>query len=254
MIDKRCNRYVQGKIEEKLTEIKARKEEENSPRKLPPVKDENEPSNVSDSEHDLSESSISKTCGIVSTTEGDAIGCFVSCELIADLLGVEMSSDEDATPSLEKDTSSSKKGVVTVSPSGLRRRFKLFKERHAPKEGTISTESLRDICSVTSGFERSLTSDFVEDIESGVDVLEEGGLQEGRCGSDVLAVEEILNEITEHIENIGVDDEKVLHVREMDGSETKEMFNGEDKEVTVFAPVGFVDMRNYIERKPPNYL
>lgn len=63
----------QGKItksvEEKLTEIKARNHEEGSPRKLNPVKDSKESSSLSDSE-ELSESSISKTCGIVSTTEG----------------------------------------------------------------------------------------------------------------------------------------------------------------------------------------
>lgn len=60
-----------GKIEEKLTEIKSRKDEENSPRKLQTVKDEKETaSSVSDSE-DPSESSLSRTCGAVSTTEGN---------------------------------------------------------------------------------------------------------------------------------------------------------------------------------------
>lgn len=72
----KLNTYLlfQGKItksvEEKLTEIKARNHEEGSPRKLNPVKDSKESSSLSDSE-ELSESSISKTCGIVSTTEGE---------------------------------------------------------------------------------------------------------------------------------------------------------------------------------------
>lgn len=71
--------FFQGKItksvEDKITEIKARNNEEGSPQhrakldktsELKIVKDSKE---NSDSE-DLSESSISKTCGIVSTTEG----------------------------------------------------------------------------------------------------------------------------------------------------------------------------------------
>lgn len=59
-------------VEDKLTEIKSRNHEEESPRKLNPVKDSKESSSVSDSE-ELSESSISKTCGGVSTTEGKLI-------------------------------------------------------------------------------------------------------------------------------------------------------------------------------------
>lgn len=63
----------QGKItksvEEKITEIKSRNQEEGSPLKTRSVKDSKDNSSVSDSE-DLSESSISRTCGIVSTTEG----------------------------------------------------------------------------------------------------------------------------------------------------------------------------------------
>lgn len=173
-----------------------------------------------------------------------------------------MSSDDDTTPSLEKDTTPKNKPPLTVTPSAtstassaLRRRFKLFKEKHSPKEGTISTTGLRDICSVTSGIQRNLPTDFGEDVESGVDVLlEESGLHDA---SGVVADEEekILQEIAEQIENIEVDDEKVLNVRELNGHETKQRFNGEEREVTVFSPVGFVDMRDYVERKPPpNYL
>lgn len=69
---------VKGKItksvEEKITDFKARNQEEGSPHHKPKtdlkmIKDSKENSSVSDSE-ELSESSISKTCGIVSTTEG----------------------------------------------------------------------------------------------------------------------------------------------------------------------------------------
>lgn len=78
-------------MEEKITEIKAR-HEEGSPLHKPksdvkPTKDEKiekDPSNkdnssFSDSE-DQSESSISKTCGFISTTEGNAdIKLFLKC-------------------------------------------------------------------------------------------------------------------------------------------------------------------------------
>lgn len=56
-------------VEEKLTEIKSRGQEEGSPKK---VKDSKESSTVSDSD-DLSESSISKTFGVTTTTEGKKI-------------------------------------------------------------------------------------------------------------------------------------------------------------------------------------
>lgn len=80
--DNKVTRIFQGKItksvEDKITEIKARNNEEGSPQhrakldktsELKTIKDSKENSSVSDSE-DLSESSISRTCGIVSTTEG----------------------------------------------------------------------------------------------------------------------------------------------------------------------------------------
>lgn len=67
---------IKGKItksvEDKLTEIKSRNTEDESPRKSNPVKDSKESSSVSDSE-ELSESSISKTCGVISTTEGESL-------------------------------------------------------------------------------------------------------------------------------------------------------------------------------------
>lgn len=172
-----------------------------------------------------------------------------------------MSSDDDTTASLEKDTAPKKKPPITVTPSAtstassaLRRRFKLFREKHSPKEGTISTTDLRDICSLTSGIQHNLPTDFGDDVESGVDVLlEESGLHD--AGHSVADEEEkILQEIAEQIENIEVDDENVLSVRELNGHEAKQRFNGEEREVTVFSPIGFVDMRDYVDRKPPNYL
>lgn len=165
--------------------------------------------------------------------------------MCAEFLGVEMSSDEDTTPSLEKDT------IKTKKTTGLRRRFKLFKQKHSsPKEGTIGTSDLQDIYAVTSDIQRPLATDFNEDVESGVDALEEDNLMQ----SNVLEDEKgILNEIAEHVDNIEVDDEEVLNVREVSGCDIRNKSNGEEKSVTVFAPVGFVDMRDYAERKSPNY-
>lgn len=60
-------------VEEKITEIKTKNQEEGSPSKSKTEgksdKTSRENSTISDSE-ELSESSLSKTCGIVSTTEG----------------------------------------------------------------------------------------------------------------------------------------------------------------------------------------
>lgn len=176
-----------------------------------------------------------------------------------------MSSDEDTPPSLDKDAAvnnkkDKKSNKVVASPSGLRRRFKLFKHKNAAtKEGTISTTGLRDICSVTSGVQRSLATDLNEDVESGVDVLDEQQNQslplddEAQNNDDTSVGKEILNELQESIDNIEVDEEEVLNVRELSGCEAKERFHDEESGVTVFSPVGFVDMRDYVERRKPDY-
>lgn len=162
-------------------------------------------------------------------------------------LGVEMSSDEDTTPSLEKDNKNN-----VSNPSGLRQRFKLFGQKNQTKEGTINSTYLRDICSVNSGIERPLPSDCIDDVESGVDVLEENNFSLN--SQIVLEENRILEEITEQIDNIEIDDEHVLNVRELNGFEAKEKFNDkENSTVTLFAPVGFVDMRDHTERTAPNY-
>lgn len=161
-----------------------------------------------------------------------------------------MSSDDD-TPSLEKDAG--KKEKKNKNPSGLRRRFKLFKHKSTPKEGLITADGLYNICSISSGIVRPLPSDTAEDIESGVDVLEDGNLQNSQTIHGIEDEKEILSEISEQIENIEVDTEQVLNVRELNGIETREAFSTQDRSVTVFAPVGFVDMRNYVERTTLDY-
>ncbi|EFA08264.1 testis-expressed protein 2 isoform X2 [Tribolium castaneum] len=192
---------IKGKItksvEEKITEIKARNQDEGSPLKTK-VKDSKENSSLSDSE-DLSESSISKTCGIFSTTEG-----------------AEMSSDDDDTPSIEKDRN-----------VGLRQRFRLLKSKSS-KEGTISKKSLASIYSINSDkIEQALPEE--NDIESAVDALEEIG-----------ANFKILKEIEQDFDNIKIDDENVVNIKEVSGEEIREI---QSKPQTVYAPVGFVDLR-----------
>lgn len=161
-----------------------------------------------------------------------------------------MSSDEDATPSLEKDAN--KRDVPSPS-SGLRRRFRLFRQKKKAKEGTVTTADLQDIYSVTSGVQHP-TSDtsstsYMGAIESGVDVLD----TESHFRDSSTEDNKILDDISEQIANIEVDEERVLNMKELTGSEAREKFYGEDTSVTVFAPVGFVDMRDYVERRPVNY-
>lgn len=168
-----------------------------------------------------------------------------------------MSSDEDTT-SLEKDMSKKEKRTNKgiSCPSSLRRRFKFFKHKSTPREGVISSAGLRDICSIASGTERPLASDFVGDIESGIDVLEESNFEGpqtvGQSGT-TTDENEVLKELSEQIDNIEVDEEQVLNVKELSGAETVDKFNEHKESVTVFAPAGFVDMRNYVETTPPDH-
>lgn len=167
-----------------------------------------------------------------------------------------MSSDEDTT-SIDKDAARRKEKKKSVaSPSGLRRRFKLFRNKSPQKEGHIASSGLREICSIASGLERPVLPS--DEIESGVDVLEENDFGEGQdtIPPDVetfVDETEVLQEISEHIENMEVDGEQVLNVNELSGTEAKEKFARENESVTVFAPVGFVDMRDYTERTPTDY-
>ncbi|XP_056641762.1 testis-expressed protein 2 isoform X3 [Diorhabda sublineata] len=225
---------IKGKItksvEEKITEIKSRNHEEGSPLHKPKsdttktdlktIGDSKENSSISDSE-DLSESSISKTCGIVSTTEG-----------------VEMSSDED-TPSLEKDKKDEK--FLSVTPSSFKHKFRFFRKNNK-EEGTIKTNDLSKIYNInTENKEQTLPEDS-EGVESAVDALEETDLKTQTPVK--ISDEEIVRTVTHKIDNFEVDSENVINIREVTGSEIRErFFDCKDEEKTVFAPTGFVDLR-----------
>lgn len=133
-------------VEGKLTEYKS-KQEEGSPKSNKP-KDSKENSSLSDSE-EVSESSISRTCGILSTTEG-----------------VEMSSD-DETPSLSekprvksniKNSETQPKSVGVPNEKTVR-----IKDKHTSITYEVSQKELIKLADIAAN----------NDIESGVEAVED---------------------------------------------------------------------------------
>lgn len=130
-----------------------------------------------------------------------------------------MSSDDD-TPSIEKD-----------KESGLRQRFRLLKSKSGVKEGTISKKNLASIYNINNDrIEQALPEE--NDIESAVDALEEIGTNS-----------KILKGIEEQFDNIKLDSENVVNVKEVLGNEVKQIHWTTKLPKTVFAPTGFVDLR-----------
>lgn len=227
---------IKGKItksvEEKITEIKAR-HDEGSPlhkskselKSSKETKSEKDPTNkdsssLSDSE-DQSESSISKTCGVISTTEG-----------------VEMSSDDD-TPSINKDKK--------LHSPNIRHRFRFLKShgKSQTKEGTININNFSKLYNINAENVDQALPEHNEDIESAVDALEEtvfmdtsGNIEKG------ISNEDILEKVAQKIDNIDLGPDKVINIKEVAGEDLKKsFFAGDNKMKTVFAPVGFVDVR-----------
>lgn len=220
---------IKGKItksvEEKITEIKSRNNEDSSGSPYKSKKDTSkENSSLSDSE-DLSESSISKTCGIVSTTEG-----------------VEMSSDDD-TPSLDKDTKT--KSSFLSPGSGLRHRFKFLKSKGSSKEGTVNVNNLSKIYNINTEKVEQALPEHSDDVESGVDALEEGNLNTDFLEHErKISNDDIVKAVASKIDNFEIDSENSISIREVTGKEIRESFlNNPNDTKTVFAPSGFVDLR-----------
>lgn len=220
---------IKGKItksvEDKITEIKTRSQdsENQSPaHRIKTTKDSKENSSLSDSE-DLSESSISKTCGIVSTTEG-----------------VEMSSDDD-TPSLDKDKEKKKLFANSLAaPSNLRQRFRMLKHKSS-KEGSISINNLSKLYNINADKkEQTLPEDQIEDVEDGIEVLEDTNLKND--SNKHVTNDEIIARVTEKFDNIEIDkQDDLLNIKQITG---KEISNIIDENVhTFFAPTGFVNLR-----------
>ncbi|KAI4456263.1 tex2 protein-related [Holotrichia oblita] len=194
---------IKGKItksvEVKFTEYKTRTtENEGSPKitskdKTKDKQDNSkENSSLSDSE-EASESSISKTCGVVSTTEGTQ-------------------DVDDDTPSLseedkqqhanKKETqqfTGSKDGTATASNTSVRQRFRLnsYKSATPLKEGSFGGEFLQNMQKISEGQPAAVPEDedLADDesaIESGVDALAEINISNFRMDSDnVLNIDEV---------------------------------------------------------------
>lgn len=131
-------------VEGKLTEYKTKKENEGegSPQKTKSTKETN-----SDSE-DTSESSISKTCGIISTTDGTPLCLCI--EMILHNSFLEMSTD-DETPSVSDKEKKPDKAVVE---NKLRRRFRSTKSNLAVDNSSPPTPaSEEDDGAIESGIE-----------------------------------------------------------------------------------------------------
>ncbi|XP_060522964.1 testis-expressed protein 2 isoform X2 [Cylas formicarius] len=228
---------IKGKItknvEEKIAEIKARTSEESSPLHKPKrdsvIKEVKETSkdssSVSDSE-DISESSISKTCEVLSTTEG-----------------VEMSSDED-TSSVDK--GKNEKKVVSPSHTNIfKQKFRFLRHRGAPKEGLTNINNLSKIYNINTEKVEQALPEHSDDVESAVDALEDSE-ERGETKSEEhksLGNEGIIRAVAEKIENIEVDSENVLNIKEIMGEDIRQSSEKTNKVVTVFAPTGFVDLR-----------
>ncbi|KRT81306.1 hypothetical protein AMK59_5952, partial [Oryctes borbonicus] len=214
---------IKGKItksvEVRLTEYKARTmDNEGSPKitAKDKMKDSKENSSLSDSE-EASESSISRTCGIVSTTEG-----------------VEMSSDDDETPSLSEEEKQQQQANrhdydtknTQQQQRSVRRRFRVtggdHKSSSPVKEGSLAGAFLENIQKV---------NDDDDAIESGVDAL----------SADL------------HVSNFSVDSENVLNVHQVTGSDIRNAeFGLDDRDLEmVFSPIGYVDLRSRSDTTQP---
>ncbi|VEN41332.1 unnamed protein product [Callosobruchus maculatus] len=246
-----------------FSDIKSRNQEEGSPHhkqkasseQPKTTKDSKENSSVSDSE-DLSESSISRTCGILSTTEG-----------------VEMSSDEEDTPSMEKEK---KKGAerptspvppTGASSCGLRQRFRFLRAAGGgggghkgagtavEGGGTVKINDLSKLYNVNAekvdqvlpeqdddgGDEDEAGRKDAEEVEveSAVDALDDATFD----GHDHHTTAHNRKAVSEKYDNIEVDQrDNVVTVKEVTGKEIREDFlrlGRDDKTRTLFAPSGY---------------
>ena len=140
-----------------------------------------------------------------------------------------MSSD-DETPSLSEKEKLTNEGcsqsMHSSTSSGLRQRFRITSRQSTSKEGSLAVEFLENLQKINDGI---FTQDSTE-IESGVDVL-----------ADM------------NISNFEVDDENVLNINEIAGSEIRSSeLCGRDENRVTFGPVGFVDLR--VPQKKPTLL
>uniref|UniRef100_A0A1Y1M6M5 SMP-LTD domain-containing protein n=1 Tax=Photinus pyralis TaxID=7054 RepID=A0A1Y1M6M5_PHOPY len=219
---------IKGKITKSVEEIKQRNQEADS--LIRKAKDTKDHSSLSDSD-ELSESSLSRTCG-VSTTEG-----------------VEMSTD-DETPSLEKD----KRPSDIARNSTKHYRYKTSRSKRSRKDDNVNIANLAELYEITTGSKPNLSmhdamSHDSLDVESGVEALEDAQPQ---AANDAVAEESlhfsedregVLLRIADHIENIEVQEGNKVKVLPVAGSTIKHTQLKENSSRTYFEPQGFVDLR-----------
>lgn len=171
-----------------------------------------------------------------------------------------MSSDDD-TPSIDKDKKSH-------SPN-VRHRFKFLKShgKGQPKEGTINIGSLSKIYNINTEKVDQALPEHTEDVESAVDALEETDFKDSlpknpeKVVSNEVILEKVRNvdnslqfdrrvipiflQVVEKIDNIELEVDKVINIKEVSGEDIrKSFFSGENTMTHVFAPTGFVDVRS----------
>ncbi|KAK4874750.1 hypothetical protein RN001_014110 [Aquatica leii] len=227
---------IKGKITKGVEEIKHRNQEIEQPtKKTKTTKDKD--SSLSESD-EMSESSISKTCGIVSTTEG-----------------VEMSSD-DETPSIEDDKNVPK--FKSPAQNGTKHhRYRIIRKRKPYREGKIPIEKLVDLYEITTGtkpnisFTNNETSKETVEVESGIEAFEDTNLQQTseNCSTPnvksdtVVKEEEMIADLVKSIVNVQLDDDNVLSVSSISGEVVRTHELDEKIPRTYLAPEGFVDLR-----------
>lgn len=177
--------------------------------------------------------------------------------------GVEMSSDDD-TPSIENDTNKKpepkeekKEEAPMPLKSVLKQRFRMLKNRTTFKEGTIDVSSLQNLQRVSTGVDPNVSDLRDEEVESGVDALEdefctrdnEPGTSTGSRKKTHPISKKWMKDVAQNIDNMEVDENSVLNVREVSGTEMRTMYLAGADSRTIFAPSGFVDLRSTREVK-----
>lgn len=154
-----------------------------------------------------------------------------------------MSSDDD-TPSLDKDKKDDKDAPSKSSASALTQKFRLFsKSKTVIKEGSVKVNDLSKLYNInTEKIEQALPEDS-EDVESAVDALEDTNFKEDEDEKKTIDKDDVLKSVTQKFDNIELDNERNLNVREVTGKEIRSTFLEGGELKTVFAPTGFVDLR-----------
>ncbi|KAF5288346.1 hypothetical protein FQR65_LT12081 [Abscondita terminalis] len=223
---------IKGKITKGVEEIKHRNQEVDYSFKKTKDRDN---SSLSDSD-DVSESSISKTCGVVSTTEG-----------------VEMSSD-DETPSIEENQSVHRlKGSAQNNKKP--QRYKIIRKLKPFKEGKISIDKLADLYEIATGTkpylsvnEDCISRDRIE-VESGVEAMEDVNPQKQTIdselrGSEIVNDEDMVSDLVDNIENVKFDTDNMINLISISGEMIASSELNEKMCRTYLAPKGFVDLRS----------